>query len=122
MHKRFVLSSSNAKPVLESNSEKYQFEQNFILNYPTDYKSRPPKKGSSHFANEMRLTELSNSVKIRCHTKFWDNFLIFKGLRIIRVNLFGNYRLRLRRDLDPVRELSILSPFHSFVFAVFDNL
>ena len=33
----------------------------------------------------MRLTELSNSVNISCHTKFQDNFLIFKGLGIIWV-------------------------------------
>ena len=86
MHKRFILSSSDAKPVLEFNSEKYQFEQNFVQDYPTDYKSRPPTKEPSHFANKMTLTESSNSAKISCHTKFRDNFLIFKGLGIIRVN------------------------------------
>ena len=82
MHKRFVLSSSNAESVLESNTEKYQFEQNFILDYPTGYKNRPSKKEPSHFENKMRLTKSSNSVKINCHTKFRDNFLIFKGLGI----------------------------------------
>ena len=52
---------------------------------PLTTKVDPPKKAPFHFANAMRLTESSNSMKISCHTKFRDNFLIFKGIGIIRV-------------------------------------
>ena len=74
----------NAKPVLFQ-LQKISICAKFDIVIPLTTKVDPPKKGPFGIANEMRLTESSNSVKISRHTKFRDIFLIFKGLGIIRV-------------------------------------